>query len=556
MTSARRRALTVVLAMTVLIVVIDITILNVALESIQTGLGATNADLQWSINSYNITFGAFIFTGGICADRYGRKRSLLLALVAFAVFSVLAAYSGSVGQLIAGRALMGVAAAVIPTVTLSVIMNDFPPEDRPKGIAAWAATGGVALAVGPVLGGLLLTEFWWGSVFLINAPLVAACVAAIVWLVPESERPRDDRFDPLGVVLSIVASGALVYGIVTGGEDGEWGSLAVLGPILGGLALAAVLILVERRLASPALDVKLFGSARFSGGTTVIALAFFAFMGAIYVLTFYFQAVRGYTPLRAGMLMLPMGIGALLSSTNTPALMRRYGPRAVVVAGTSAMAVVLVAYSQVAPGTAAAWLIAVQFVFGLGWGCIMAPATASLMSVVPLPKAGAGQAVSQTLRQIGAALGVAVIGSVGGALYRSSFGATADGFPADLRHDAGGSIVGTLGGLRAVGQRVEALTPLAESGDEAAASQLRALEGVRPPAILGDAVDAYMSSMQVTMLVTALVALVAAGVAWRWLPARLGPPPAAATAAPPAPAAGEPADADDPALAPAAGPAS
>jgi EmrB/QacA subfamily drug resistance transporter len=547
MTPLRRRALTVVLAMTVLIVVIDITILNVALESIQSGLSATNAELQWSINSYMITFGAFIFTGGVFADRYGRKRTLLLGLVAFGVTSVFAAYSDSIGQLIAWRSLMGVAAAVIPTVTLSVIINDFPPQDRAKGIAAWAATGGVALAVGPVVGGLLLTEFWWGSVFLINAPLVAACIVAIVRLVPESGSQRDNKFDPAGVLISIVASGALVYGIVTGGENNEWGTLQVLGPIVGGLLLAGLLIVVERRVASPALDVKLFSSDRFSGGTAVIALAFFAFMGAIFILTFYFQAVRGYSPLRAGMLMLPMGIGALLTSTATPRLMRQYGPRSVVVAGTLTLFVILLAYSQVAEGTAVAVLIGLQFVFGLGWGCIMAPATASLMSVVPPQKAGAGQAVAQTLRQIGSALGVAIIGSLTGALYRSDFGSTADQFPEAMRHDAGGSIGGTLGGLQAVGQRIRELTPLAENGDQSAAAQLDALTALSPPAVVADAVDAYMSSMQVTMLVTAAITLVAAGVAWRWLPVRLGPPPGAPTTAPAAPA-----SAPEPAPAPAA----
>jgi EmrB/QacA subfamily drug resistance transporter len=513
MTPARRRVLTVVLAMTVLIVVIDITILNVALESIQRGLDATNAGLQWSINSYMITFGAFIFTGGVCADRYGRKRTLVLALIAFGMTSVLAAYSGSIGQLIAWRALMGVAAAVIPTVTLSVIINDFPPPDRPKGIAAWAATGGIALAIGPVVGGLLLDHFWWGSVFLINAPLVIACVAAVLWLVPESEGPRADGFDPAGVLLSIVASGALVYGIVTGGEENDWTSLQTLGPIIGGLALAALLVLVERRTSSPALDVKLFNSSRFSGGTAVIALAFFAFMGAIYILTFYFQAVRGYTPLRAGMLMLPMGVGALLTSTSTPRFMRRIGPRRVVVYGTAALVAVPVVYSQVEEATPVGWIIALQFVFGLGWGCIMAPATASLMSVVPPHKAGAGQAVSQTLRQIGSALGVAVIGSLTGALYRSSFGSAADAFPAEMRHDAAGSIVGTLGGLQAVQQRIESLTPLARDGDAGAAAQLERLTALRPPTIVADAVDAYMSSMQVTMLVTAAIALVAGAAA-------------------------------------------
>ncbi|MEV4419228.1 MFS transporter [Patulibacter sp. NPDC049589] len=195
-TPGQRRAITALLAITVLVVVMDITILNVALEDIQRGLDATNGELQWSLNAYMITFAAFIFTGGVCGDRFGRKRTLLAGLVVFGVGSALAATSGSIGQLIAWRTVMGVGAAVVPTVTLAIIINVFPPPERPKAIAAWAAAAGVAFAVGPVLGGLLLSVFSWGSVFLVNVPLVAVGVVLIARLVPESKMPRAAPLDP------------------------------------------------------------------------------------------------------------------------------------------------------------------------------------------------------------------------------------------------------------------------------------------------------------------------------------------------------------------------
>ncbi|HEX5496858.1 MAG TPA: MFS transporter [Mycobacteriales bacterium] len=515
----RRRAILVLLAVTVLVVVMDITILNVALDSIQKGLKASNAGLQWSLDSYMIAFAAFLFTGGVCADRFGRKKTLVAGLVLFGATSALAAFSGSVGELIAWRGLMGVGAAVVPTVTLAIIINVFPPAERPGAIAVWAAAAGVAFAAGPIVGGLLLEKFWWGSVFLINAPLVVVGVLLIGWIVPESRNPNNTRFDPLGTLLSILAIGALVYGIVTGGDHDDWSSPRTLGPILGGIALVAVLVAVERRLAAPSLDVSLFRSARFSAGTGAIALAFFALMGAIYVTTFYFQAVLGYSPLKAGLLMLPMGLGSVFMSSRCPTLVPRLGARIVVAAGTTAMAVTFLAYSQFGRDTSTLMIAVVQLVFGLGWGCIMAPATASLMSVVPPARAGAGQAVSQTVRQVAAALGVAVIGSVLGAAYRTSIASAVGALPAGLRAEATGSIGGTL----------HAVSVAHLSGPDGPARVL-----------LDRASQAYLSGMRVTMFVVAAVALLATLVSLRWLsgrpPASAARPPAATPAAPAAPA--------------------
>jgi EmrB/QacA subfamily drug resistance transporter len=521
-TPRHRQAIGALLATTVLVVVMDITILNVALEKIQRGLDASNAELQWVLNSYAITFAAFIFTAGVFADRFGRKRTLIAGLAIFGVGSVLAAFAPSTGWLIAWRAVMGVGAAVVPTVTLAIIVNVFPPAERPKAIATWAAAAGVAFAVGPVVGGVLLALFSWGSVFLVNAPLVAVGAVLIARLVPESRGPAQLPFDPAGVLLSIAAVGLLVFGIVEGGRTNDWLSAGALGPIVAGAVLAAVLVAVERRAPAPSLDVELFRNSRFAAATGVIALAFFALMGTIYLTTFYFQAVRGYSPLEAGLLMLPMGIGSAFMSSRCPRLVPRFGGRVVVGAGALAMAIAFAGYAFAGQDTALAAILVLQLVFGLGWGCIMAPATGALMSVVPLRKAGAGQAVAQTLRQIGAALGVAVVGSVLSVAYRSSLGSSADALPSGVHDQATTSIGGTMQAIDAAGQALPA-------------DQVRSIASA--------AIDAYTSAMHSTILISSAFALLAAIVAVRWLPGR-----------PPAPSVEPQARPAEPAARPAAAP--
>lgn len=506
LTATRRRAISMLMAVIVLIVVMDITIINVALNPIQASLDASNAQLQWSLDTYLITFAAFIFTGGVCADRFGRKKVLIAGLLIFGITSVLAAYAGNIESLILWRAVMGIGAAVIPTVTLAIIMATFPPPERPKAIATWAAAAGVAFAVGPILGGVLLEAFWWGSIFLINAPLVVISVALIALWVPESRGPVKARFDPLGVLLSIVAVGLLVYGIVVGGEDNEWLTLPVLGPIVGGLLLIAVLVLVESRMATPSLDVKLLRNSRFSAGTATIALCFFALIGAIFVIQFYYQAVRGYSPMQAGLLMLPMGVGTVLTSARSPRLAARFSPRGVVAAGAAVMALSFLLTAMMDRQTGIWLLIVAQLLFGMGWGCIMAPATGALMSVVPLPKAGAGQAVTQTARQVAGALGVAVIGSVLSSAYRTAIGDAVQVLPADLRDEAAASIGGTLLAVTAAG--------LTDN-----------------QSLINAGMDAYVSGMRAAMVVAIVVVLAAAVISMRWLPKQMPPPVAPAMSA-------------------------
>ncbi|WP_371616942.1 MFS transporter [Streptomyces sp. NBC_00454] len=507
----RRWSILVVLSLVVTVAVMDNTIMNVALRTIQHDLHASNADLQWGLDSYIVAFAAFLFTGGVIADRFGRKKTLIAGLVLFGGASLVAAFAGSATDLIIWRAVMGIGAAVIPTTTLAVIINIFPPQERAKAIGGWATAAGVAIAVGPLTGGVLLENFWWGSIFLINGPLVVVAVLLIAWMVPESKNPANNKFDPVGVLISIVAIGALVYGVITGGERGSWLTTDALLPIGVGVALLVLLVVVESRIAVPALDVKLFRSARFSAGSGSIALAFFAMMGALFVTTFYFQLVHDYSPFQSGLLMVPMAAASMFMSTRSAKLAARFGPRYIVAGGTVAMALTFLGFIATGPTTPVAYLIGLQFLFGLGFGSIMAPGTASLMSVVPPEKAGAGQAVAQTVRQVATALGVAVIGSLLSSVYRSSLGSAVDVLPAELREQAAGSIGGTFRALETAPQLA--------------------------PELAGQAIAAYQDSMQITMLTAAAVALVAAFVALRWLP---GKAPAAAPAPAPAEKAAEP----------------
>lgn len=492
-----RSLILAVLALVVLIVVMDLTILNIALGPIQREFNASTAGLQWTLDAYVITFAAFIFTGGVSADRLGAKRTLLAGLAIFGIASGFAAYSSSIDVLIAWRAVMGIGAAAVPTGTLAIILHVFTPEKRPKAIAVWAAAAGAAFAVGPVLAGVLLSTFWWGSVFLINVPLIVLALIAIVIVVPTTRPAKRVGFDPVGVVLSIMAVGAIVFGIVVAGEDNNWTQPKTLVPLLGGLVLVGVLLWAEKRVAWPTLDTSLFAKAQFTAGTSAIALSFFSLMGAIFIITFYLQLVRGYSPLEAGLLMLPMGVGSMFMSARCPKLVARLGGRVVVAMGAALMAAAFGFYGFSTAVVPVGWLIAAQLVFGLGWGCIMAPATAALMSVVPLPKSGAGQAVSQTLRQVGAALGIAVVGSIMSITYRSSLGDAINVLPSGLRHGAASSIGAT-------GQAIISASQAGlDVGDLAMSS-----------------VHSYMDGMHVTMMVIAGVSLLVVGISLRWLPAR------------------------------------
>jgi EmrB/QacA subfamily drug resistance transporter len=492
-----------------LVVITGNTILNVALPTLQRDLGATQGELQWAIDGYILVFAGLLFSWGVIGDRIGRRKVLLIGLGVFAIGSVFAAFSSSPLELIAWRAVMGAGGAAVQPTTLAVITNVFPPRERGRAIGIWAGTAGIAVAGGPLAGGAVLEHFWWGSVFLIGVPVAVVGIIAVLAVVPESKDPSPGRLDVPGVLLSIVALVGLVYGIIHGGSGAGWTTPGVLVPLLGGLALLALFVWLQHRSSNPALDVSLFRNPAFSAAAGALGLNFFALLGATFYLVYFLQGVRGYSPLQSGAALIPVALGMAIMAPRSSGLAERYGPKAVCACGFLLIALSFVGI-QLLDLTSPVWLMLVVLsVQGLGMGAVMAPATESIMTVVPREKAGAGAAVNNSVRQVGGALGVAILGSVLASSYAAHLGSTAALLPAGARAEASQSIVATL----------EAVRQLAGSGDAEAA---RAAAD-----IVGPAREAFVSAMHVTAVYTAVAALVAAAIVLRWMPGRPRSAPAA-----------------------------
>ncbi|MGW1123659.1 MFS transporter [Streptomyces sp. NPDC002526] len=494
----RRWAILVVLMFSLLIVVLDNSILNVAVKTIAspspTGIGATQSELEWAINSYTLVFAGLLFTAGLLGDRLGRKKVLLFGITLFGIGSALAAMSGSPGQLITWRALMGFGAAFVMPATLAVLMNVFERDEQPKAIGIWAGSVGLGIAIGPITGGLLLEHFWWGSIFLVNVPVVIIALVAMVLLVPDSKDPKPGRLDPIGVVLSIIGLVLLVYGIIRGGELADFTDVSVLLPVIGGLAVLVVFVLHEKRSASPAIDVSYFKKPAFSAAVAAIALIFFALMGVTFFSAFYMQSVRGYSALQSGLLILPLAVAQMLFAPRARIVVARFGARAVCTAGMLAVAVGLAAFALFDADTPVWLMCVVFFVQGTGMAHVMPPVTVAVMQALPREKAGSGSAVNNTFRQVGGALGIAVLGSVLSTVYRGDIENHLGALPSGARDAAGESIEATLAVAEKLGPKGAPLVTAAH--------------------------DAFMSAMHVTALGSAVVALVGTVVVALWLPGR------------------------------------
>ncbi|MCU7729212.1 MFS transporter [Actinoplanes sp. KI2] len=500
----RRWVILGVLVISLLVVVLDNTVLNVALRTIADpvrGLGATQSQLEWAINSYTLVFAGLLFTAGILADRLGRRITLITGLALFGIASLTSAYADSAGQLIAARALMGLGAAAVMPATLSIIANVFAPHERGRAIGVWAGAVGLGVAIGPIVGGLLLEHFWWGSVFLINVPIVAAGIVLGLVIIPESRDPKPGRIDVVGVLLSIVGIGLLTYGVIKGGEDGfgytlAWSTLAASVVVLIGF------VLWERRIAYPSLDVRLFTNKTFAASTGMIGLIFFAAMGAMFFGAFYLQLVRGYGPLASGALFVPFAVAQMVFAPRSAAMVKRFGPKAVSTTGLLLVAAGLTAWLFI-DATTPIWIVgAAFFVMGVGMANVMPPATETIMAALPREKAGVGSAVSNTIRQLGGALGVATLGAVLSSVYRDQLGSATDGLPAA----AAGAARESISGAYAVAEKA----------------------GAAGPALIHGANDSFVTAMHYASIGSVIVALLGAVVAVLWLP---GKRPAAAPAA-------------------------
>jgi EmrB/QacA subfamily drug resistance transporter len=500
-TIQRRRWLILgVLVVGLIAIVIDNTVLNVALKTIASpvgGLGASQSQLEWAINSYTLVFAGLLFTFGVVGDRVGRKRVLIVGLALFGVGSLLSAYSHSPDQLIAARAAMGLGGAAVMPQTLSIIANVFEPQERAKAIGIWTSAVGIGVAIGPVLGGLLLTRFWWGSVFLINVPVTIVGALAALFLVPESRNPDPGRIDYLGVLASVLGLVLVVFGVVQGGDGASWLSAGVLGPLAGGLAVLALFVWHESRIEHPSLDVRLFKNRALSASVGSIALLFFGMGGVYFFTSFYLQNVRGYSPLEAGALAVPFALAQFVMAPRSAPLVSRYGPRAVGVAGMLLNAVSIAGYAFIG-ASSPIWIVGLlYFIQGAGLGLAVPAATASIMQSLPRERAGAGSALSNTARQVAVALSVAVLGSILAQAYRSSLSPTLSRLPEAARGAAGASI----------------------SATQAVAAHL----GPAGRFLLGPASSSFVDAMRVTTAIAAVIAVLGSIAVSRWMPGRPRP---------------------------------
>ncbi|AHI01169.1 MFS transporter [Kutzneria viridogrisea] len=421
-----------VLCLALLVVVIDNTVLNVAVPSLIAKLGAGTSDIQWMINAYVLTLAGLLVAAGSLADRFGRKRSVLFGLAVFGIGSLFAAFSVSTGMLIGARAFMGVGGAFLMPGTLAVVVRVFDDEERPRAISIWTAALSVGIAAGPVLGGLLLQHFWWGSVFLINLPVAVLAFVAVALLVPESRDPAGGRVDVLGAALSTVAVVSLVFAVISIPEHG-WGSTVVLGSAALGLVVLGVFAWWERRAPNPMLDVRLFTNRRFTGAVSGMVLGQFGIAGSIFLLTMYLQFVLRYEPIEAGLRVAPTSVAMVVVSTwfNAP-LLRRLGTPLALVAGMTVGAVGI-AVIALTSGSGYAPVFVGVLLLGAGFGLAGPVAVNALMGAIPVERAGTVSGVSGMLGQIGDGLGVAVLG----AALAGWFGAA---LPSGLSPDAARSL--------------------------------------------------------------------------------------------------------------------
>jgi EmrB/QacA subfamily drug resistance transporter len=489
--------LTVVL-LAVLAITVETTVVNVALPTLNTALGASTTQLQWIVDAYNLAFAALVLAGGGLGDRFGRRGVLVIGLGLFAATNVWAALSTDATGLIASRVAMGAASALVYPTTLAIITATFRDRRARAGaIGAWGAVGGLGVAVGPVLGGYLLEHFAWGSIFwaLIPAALVGA---ALAWaLVPDSREEHRPALDLPGLALSVLMLGSLVYTIIEAPERG-WSSAATLTGFGVAAVATAAFVLVELRRTDPLIDVSLFANLRFSAASGAVTVAFFALFGFIFLITLFFQLVQGQSPLTTGVRVVPVAVSIAVGSVlGTRLGVARLGTKAVVTLGllmlTAAFAWVSSIGADVGYGQVAAQMV----LLGTGLGLTTAPATESIMGVVRPEQAGAGSALNDATRQVGGTLGVAVLGSIYSTLYLRGIddSAVLSALPTEARGLAGEGVAQGL----AVAQ---------------------AVPGAGGSAVRGAVVDAFLDGLHAGCLTAAGVCLLGAVAVAVLLPAR------------------------------------
>ena len=491
-----------VLCLAVLIVVIDNTIVNVALPTLSAKLNASDSGLQWIVDSYSLPFAGLLLAGGELSDRWGRRRVMQIALMMFAVFSLVAAESHSMTQLLIARALMGASAAFIFPATLSLVTTAFDDlAERAKAFGVWGATAGIAIAGGPIAGGYLIDHFWFGSVFVVNVPFACLTIVLAAFFVPESRSPTARRVDLGGLAVGSVAITTLVLAIIEGPTWG-WTGAKVLG--LFALALVSLLVfgIYERRLDDPMLDIRLFRRGEFSAAAAAIATSFFCLFGFVFLVTQYFQLVHGYSPLSAGVHTLPFAIVTMIATPLGAVAALRIGIRWVVSGGLVIMGASMLWMTQFG-AHAAFWgpVIVSMMTLAVGFSLISSPSTSALMSTLSPSQIGAGAAVNETTRELGGTLGVAVVGSVFASIFgRRILEALA---PLSLSHHE---------------------VALAQSSMQAALHVVDALPAAAAPSVRHEVTQAFMAGFHRGCVVAAATSIVVAVIAFFYLPRQSATP--------------------------------
>ena len=482
------------LSMSLLIIGLDNTVLNVAIPTLQREFDATATELQWMVDSYILVFAGLLLTMGSLGDRFGRKRALQIGIVIFGLSSLFAAYADSTAQLIAARALMGIGGALIMPSTLSILTDVFPREERGRAISVWAGVAGLGIGLGPITGGLLLENFWWGSVFLINIPIAVLAIVGGFLIIPESRDPHPVPVDFPGAVLSISAISALVFAIIEAPARG-WTDGLVLACFVGGAVLAIAFVTWEIRTQHPMLNLAFFRNPRFSAGAGAIAIGFFAMFGMIFGLTQYLQFVQGYTPLEAGLRMVPLALGIVVGAGNSHRLVAKLGTDKVVTLGLLLVTVVFATMTLWQPDTAY-WVVGTTiFVLAFGLGNTMAPSTDAVMGAVPEANAGVASAMNDVTRMVAGAIGVAVIGSAISTVYGRGMEEAVAGLPPEAANAASDSI--------GAAARVASMVPAEAAGR-----------------LVNAAGIAFSDALNVAVLVSACAALIGAVLVARYMPAR------------------------------------
>lgn len=418
---ARRWRILALLCLSLVVVVTAVSALNIAIPEIQRDTGASQTQVQWLIDAYALVFAGLLLPAGALGDRFGRRGALQVGLIVFGVAALLATLSDSANALIAARTISGIGAAFVMPATLSIIVTSFPMEERPKAIAVWAAFAGVGGALGPISSGLLLDHFWWGSVFLVNLPIIAVLLVGSIVVLPTSRDPHGHALDLVGAALSIVALGSFVFGVIEGPERG-WTDPATLAGFVIGVIGGVAFVRYELAATNPMLDPRLFRLRVFSAGTAVITLAFFNAFTMFFLLTQYLQFVKGYSPLRAGLCVLPNALAMIAIAPSGPLIIGRFGVRRTLRIGFFVAATGFAILAFAGPGTPYAVIAIALIGNGAGMAVIIPSASQQIVAALPIAKAGVGSAVNDVTREVGGALGIALGGSVVATVYRARMG--------------------------------------------------------------------------------------------------------------------------------------